>query len=138
MCVPRLHFSMYAASAYKCVRAPFSSQQLYYYSSNFKFKFHAREIKVEIRLLFKFPNRNLNLLTVILNLLCYGCVHFSVVTHPELNVIGCMSCVCVHLEKRQFFVQWVIRLMARVNGADASGTVGSVMVMRNAIKITNL
>lgn len=118
------------------MRTPFSSQQLYRYGSKYKLKCNVREIKVEIRLHFKFRIRNLNLLTVILNLLYYACVHFSVVTHRVLNVIGCTSCVCVHLEKRQFFVQWVIRLMARVNGADASGTVGNVMVMRNAIKIT--
>lgn len=110
------------------MRAPFSSQQLYHYASNFKFTFNALGIKVEIRLCFKFGISNLNLLTVILNLLWFACVHFSVVTHLVLNVIGCMSCVCVHLEKRQFFVQWVIRLMARVNGADASGTVGNVML----------
>lgn len=110
------------------MRAPFSSQQLYHYASTFKFKFNVRDIKAEIRLLFKFRIRNLNLLAVILNLLSFECVHFSVVTHLVLNLIGCMSCVCVHLEKRQFFVQWVIRLMARVNGADASGTVGNVML----------
>lgn len=94
MCAPRLHFLMYAMSGHWCVRAPFSSQQHYQCGSNFKFKFHIREIKVEIRLLFKFGIRNLNLLTVILNLLCFECVYFSVVTHRVACDWMHVVCVC--------------------------------------------
>lgn len=130
-------FLMYATSGHQRVRAPFSSQQLDHCTSDFKFKSHILEIKVQIRLLhstwsskFKFVGSYFE--SHALRMCAFQCSDTSWVECDWVNVV----CVCVHLEKRQFFVQWVIRLMARVNGADASGTVGNVIVMRNAIKIT--
>lgn len=134
LCAPRLHYScMHRLDINVWVHPSRLNNFISTLrNSNANLTLHRSKLKFVYFFQFRIPN--LNLLAVIFNLLCCECVY----TCRDTSCVECdwLLCVCVHLEKRQFFVQWVIRLMARVNGADASGTVGNAIIMRYAIKIT--